>query len=276
MVLLGNTFPPDIRVEKEARVLIKAGYKIFVLCSPDKNKKEQVEYNGITIIRQGYPSKFWRTLDAIHFYFNGGTFTWKNKIKGIIRKYSINIVHIHDLSPFSYSSALAAKECGCGIVQDLHENWGDSMKEYYKVYPLSLKTFFFRYIFPIKLFFNRLENKMASIVDLVITTVEEMKERIIQNEVNPSKIIVVKNTENSKYFTSLQIDECIYQKYKNIPIGIFVGVLDRLRGIENLIESMPLILNHYNLFKLVIVGNGSIKQILFDRSKELNLEKSVE
>jgi len=276
MVLLGGYFPPDIRVEKEAKVLKEMGHSIFVLCSPRKEKQELDVYDDMRIIRLDYPHKILRLVDALHFYTNGGTFTWKNKIKKVIKDNGVQILHVHDLSLAGYSAICAAKELNCRIVQDLHENWADNMLAYYHSYKPTPKIVFFRYIYPIKGFYNYLERKSARRADAVITTIEEMRERVVRNGVEESKIMVIRNTEDSKSFDNLPVDHEIIQKYSKQPTGLFVGVLDRFRGIECVIESIPLIRAKRSDFHLVIVGDGPIKGELETRVTSLRVSDAVE
>ncbi len=57
MVLEGE-YPPDIRIEKEARTLISEGHKIYLLSleKPGKKKYEVVE--GVNVIRINRPKSF--------------------------------------------------------------------------------------------------------------------------------------------------------------------------------------------------------------------------
>ncbi|RLI52987.1 MAG: hypothetical protein DRP09_16800, partial [Candidatus Thorarchaeota archaeon] len=50
-MVLYSRFPPDIRVEKEARSLIAAGYKVHLLTPPLGNRPKQEEIDGIIVQR---------------------------------------------------------------------------------------------------------------------------------------------------------------------------------------------------------------------------------
>ena len=54
LMLLDGSFPPDVRVENEIRVLKAEGYSIIVCCTKKSNKSVIEEFNGIKIYRKRF------------------------------------------------------------------------------------------------------------------------------------------------------------------------------------------------------------------------------
>ena len=55
MVLSGNTLPHDRRVEREARDLIQAGHKVYILARKGLGQSSEEILNEIHIIRMEWP-----------------------------------------------------------------------------------------------------------------------------------------------------------------------------------------------------------------------------
>ena len=97
-MLLEDSFPFDIRVEKEAKSLISAGYKVHLLCLSDKAGDEYSVYKGIHVYRIGWgKNKFARFFNKlINRIFLQNNF-WKHEIELFIQKNDIKVLHVHDL-----------------------------------------------------------------------------------------------------------------------------------------------------------------------------------
>ena len=56
-MVLDASFPPDIRVEKEAITLINSNlYEVYLICLRKKNEEVLSNYNGLNIIRINSPA----------------------------------------------------------------------------------------------------------------------------------------------------------------------------------------------------------------------------
>ncbi|MBA7679021.1 hypothetical protein ES703_87302 [subsurface metagenome] len=72
-MVLYSKFPPDIRIEKEARTLLNAGHKVYLLSYTQENEQKSEEVvNGIHVRRIPPPwlklSPISRMLNSLKFY----------------------------------------------------------------------------------------------------------------------------------------------------------------------------------------------------------------
>lgn len=127
MVLRGY-FPPDIRVEKEAKVLSSVGHKVYVLSLGKEGMPEIENIDGINIIRifpsKNLLSKLWRYLWFGIFFED---LLWKKALQNIIKQYEIDVVHVHDL-PLVKTVVSTVKKFGIPVVADLHENYPEAVR----------------------------------------------------------------------------------------------------------------------------------------------------
>ena len=130
MVLPGY-FPPDIRVEKEARTLIADGHEIHLVCMGADGQPQEGDFHGINIHRlQVFSKKYGKLSTLVYTPFFLNLFWrshWINKIKEIIRKNNIEIIHVHDLPVVPIVISIA-KKSNIPIIFDMHENWPEALR----------------------------------------------------------------------------------------------------------------------------------------------------
>jgi len=127
-MVLDGYFPPDIRVEKEARALIRAGHKIFLLSLGKEGMPSAEDVNGINVIRI-FPSESFlgRLLNFVFFSTFFDSSIWREALVNIIKQYEIDVIHVHDL-PMVKIATTVAKEFNIPIIADLHENYPEGIR----------------------------------------------------------------------------------------------------------------------------------------------------
>jgi len=276
LMLLDKFFPPDIRVEKEARTLLKAGHEVFLLSlgKDDTPNDELVE--GIRVIRkklpQSLPRRVWNYLwlqtSFVHPF-------WKKALVDTIKKYKIEIVHVHDL-PMVKTAVSVAKKVNIPIIADLHENYPEGIRAWRKV-KLSWKSKIFNLISPVWRW-KRLERLVLQRVDRIITVVDEAKDHyVIDCRVPAENITVVMNAEDLDEFGNLETKESLVTKYENDFVISYIGGFGPHRGIDTAIESMPTVLEEIPDARLLLVGKGSgeFDKEMNELCKDLKVENNV-
>lgn len=276
-MVLDSYFPPDIRVEKEARALISAGHRIFLLSLGKEGMPAVENINGINVIRV-FPHESFLNRVWISFWFNVffDDSLWKRSLEDVIKQYGIEIVHVHDL-PMVKTAAPVAKKLNIPIIADLHENYPEGIRAWRKV-KSSWKRKIFNIVSPVWRW-KRLERSMLQRVDRIITVVDEAKEHYINDcGVSPEKITVVMNTEDLEEFSNLEIDESLVTNYKNNFVISYIGGFGQHRGVDTAIKSMSNVLEEMPNAKLLLVGKGSkvYEEELRELCKDLNVENNVE
>lgn len=265
-------FPPDIRVEKEARTLIAAGHKIVILSLGRKGIKEIEELNGITILRIYPKNLFRRIFDFLCFNLFFVNFLWRHKISETVEKYNINAIHVHDLDLIKTAIPVAKKN-RIPIVADLHENLPEAKRAWRK--KMNFIDAITRPITPITRFKN-LEKYCVSEVDWVITVVNEAKEHYIRDcNAKEENVVVVMNTEDVRTFRTP--DSYKLTDKKAHPVISYIGGFGPHRGLDTAIKSMQNILKVFPEAKLFLVGSGSkeYQKELNGLCEKLHLKESI-
>lgn len=254
-MILNAPYPPDLRVKKETDALVKAGFKIFLLCLRQEKESYREELAGVVIERidAGKNNHQLALRDAImsltfrHPEFLETLPRWVNENK-------IAAIHVHDL-PLAGTALSVRKLTGINVIVDLHENYPEALRTWFlwkKGWLIKLKNRIF--MDPGR--WTTLEKRAVGESDYVIAVIEEMKERLISNHgVNPEKIIVIPNTEE-KSFANQPIDSTVYVDFENKFRIVYSGGIGPHRGIDTAIEGMGY-LKDFTDIELIIIGSGS-------------------
>lgn len=269
-MLLDRFFPPDIRVEKEARTLLREGHEVFLLSLGRGDMPDEELVDGIRVIRQrpqGLPERVWSYLQFkvcfIHSF-------WGKTLENAVRKYQVEALHIHDL-PLVKTGLHIAHKLNLPIIADLHENYSEAIKAY-------RTSWQGRFTKPVRVRrWKGIEKRCVQQTDKIITVVDEAKECYVHDyQLPPEKVIVVMNTEDLDYFYSLPFSENIAEKYQPYFIISYIGGFGHPRGIQTAISAMPQLLSEIPQARLLLVGSGSNETELRWLANRLEVNESVE
>lgn len=274
-MLLDQHFPPDVRVQKEARTLAKNGFDVNLLAIGDGSRPpvEQLDFLKVFRIFNHTRGKFLSDLGISIGRFTGfRMFLWEKHIEKFISDNSIDVLHVHDLPLFRSAYAVAGK-FGIKVILDLHENYPHALREWKKLdrfAKLKLKI-----LYPLSEW-QKYECWAVKHAFRVVVVIEEMKERLIKLcRANSNRIAVVPNTE-SLDFLKLPLDSDIIQKYKNNFVLSYIGGIAPHRGVDVLIRAVTLVKNKMPELKVLIVGGGNILPRLKKMAASLGVDEIVE
>jgi glycosyltransferase involved in cell wall biosynthesis len=275
MVLAGLDFPPDIRVEKEARALAASGHRVTVICNLlIEDRPLMGEWNGC-LIRRLAEQRFWlqkkvKSLKRRVSFYDG---FWDRQLTKILREESFDVLHVHDL-PMLGTALLVGKRYKIPVVADLHENYPAGLGGYKLHNPRIHQRILSWFDKPSR--WKAYELRCAAEADYLLVVVEEAKLRFIEAGIPEDKIAVIENTPDADYFLGLPLDEKLVAQYENEFVISYIGKFGgRHRGLDTAIQAMPAILKEISNARLVLVGKGGIKPVLEQMVAELSLNGKV-
>lgn len=269
LMILQSDYPPDIRLNKEFKTLIKAGYHIFLLCNNNKNFPQTEKLNGATIIRL---PKFSFLPFTVQKFLRLPTFfspLWFSFACKIIKKYKIDAIHVHDLPP-APMGVIISKMFNLPMVYDMHENYPAALEEWKK------RGGFFQGIIKNPTIAKILNNFSLKHATKIIVVVDEQKQNLIKKNISPDKIYIVENTVDIDSFTNKPFNQDIINKYKDNFGILYLGAFSTERGLETSIEAMKKIRKEIPKAKLLLVGDGKNTPELKMMAKDNQLNSTVE
>jgi len=259
MILAVNRgFPPDIRVEKEARALLKAGFELSLLAQKvisSQTTYEKLDYE-LAVYRTEiqYQDLLHKVLAKFSLIEKG----WLLAIDNFVKKTRPDILHAHDFTIVPTALKIA-KKYHLPLIADLHENMPAALVAYRSTLD-PLRKLFFSIINNYYLW-RWHEKRTLRNCSRIIVVVPEAAERILNNyDISREKVCIVSNTEDETTFSVSDLDEKIIQHYKNGWTALYIGGIGPHRGIDTTIRATTLAGKNIPDFKLLIVGIREPKQ----------------
>jgi glycosyltransferase involved in cell wall biosynthesis len=259
-MVLSNRFPPDIRVEKEARTLLTAGHQVHLLAYLPKASHEPAEedIHGLRVRRIPTESDELQTaqrrLNSLQFFLTFQNRYWANKMTRWVSDFDLNALHVHDL-PLVKTALSVGQGFQIPVIADLHENFPAFLKLRFEVNPGSRSL-----LTPRPKRWVSYEGKAVQLATRVVVVVHEAKERLIdQHGVNPDKIEVLMNVEDVDHFTSLELDPEIVSRYQEFFVISYIGGGGKHRGLDTAIQAVACLGDTIPRVRLVIVGLGPLE-----------------
>lgn len=262
MVLEGD-FPPDIRVEKEARALLAAGHEIYLLGygSIDINYPTEEDVEGVVVrrippihLQSSRPGQW----NYIRFHLTFQNRYWAVQIKRYVRDFHIDVLHVHDL-PLVGTAISVGRRLGIPVIADLHENMAAAFRIRRTNLPPVKRTM--DAIFHNYYLWRLYEKQVLPRCARVIVVVREAAERLYGYGLNRDKVVLVSNTEDETTFRLDHLDPDILKRYKNQWVVGYIGGIGPHRGVDTAIRAAPLAAQQIPNFRLVVVGAKSERHL---------------
>lgn len=218
-------------------------FKFYVLCSTNDNKISEY-YKNLNVPFTIIPK-------AKYFSFRGLIKTFK-----IIRKYKIDIVHIHNLQSMFWAN--------------LPRLFFPKVKFYFTPGVINFESKFIEKIFYfVWKFFSNLTNKIVVLTDF-------QKIRMFKKGIgNEKKILVIPNSIPDYESTlKIEIEESFhFDSQKKYIVSVIR--LERQKDPKKIINIAREIQKKYSDVKFLIVGEGGLKKELENRITQYNLNHCV-
>lgn len=261
-IVMQNDYPHivEIRAMKFIQTLNKFNYKPIVVCAAGEGKGEYEKTK--TEIIYHFP----RTLNALCRYIHVPSpinFLWVFFINKTVKEEDISLLICSNIR-IALPAIIAARILSIPVVLDLQENNAE-------VVAYRTKNTWAHIFTRNKFVVYILELICVHLADVVWTVTEEMRDRVKRMGVSFKKIVVIYNVPAVKTMP-------IQQKYKNedhIFTLIYVGMLEKMRGLDIFVEALYCMVQKNIEIQLNIIGYGDYQNTLEKLIKTRRLEKNI-
>lgn len=261
-------YPWDVRVEKLATSLSKAGHEVTIICRNHGQKPVREDTPNFRIRRlpvtRLLPSFLVKLLN-FPYWFNP---LWLWTIFDSSRGASKPIFIVRDL-PLVKAGLLVGKLRRAPVVYDMAEVYPEMYASILKFSESRVPHSRLKSPFLAK----RYERAILFSVDHTLVMIEESRDRLIKKGISPDKVTIVSNTPLIEKFDN----EIHIHKGQNLRI-VYVGFITKLRGLDLLIKAAHEYLRNGNStdsIQIDIVGKGEEKARLIQLVEELKLGENV-
>jgi glycosyltransferase involved in cell wall biosynthesis len=252
----------ETRVQREAEVLLEAGYAVDVICLRDQDEPSRERYRGVEIhrlpVRLSKNSLAGQLLSYLHFLLLATV-----RLTKLHRRHRCTTVQVHNLPDFLVFCAIVPKLQRVPIVLDLH----DLMPEFFAGrFGPDRRRWLARLV--------RWQERLACrFADHVITVSDHWRRTLIQRGGVPEdKCSVVMNVADERIFVARPKPMSGSPRWHLIYHGT---VTDRY-GLDLALRAVGLLKEEIPEIQLTILGRGDHVPSLVELSRELNLEGHVE
>jgi glycosyltransferase involved in cell wall biosynthesis len=248
-LIFQGEFPREERIEKTAKSLAANGNTVYLLCNNygTYSAREEV-FGDVHVVRIGPVFKN-RTVNRIMKFpvFLNPLWIWS--LFRATRKFEIDVLQVIDL-PVSPAVLAVGRIYHLPVLYDMWENYPEALRGWarrdwkylvFKNYSLA----------------RAVEKWVTKRVDHIFTVVEEARQRLIADGVNPSRVSVVTNGVDLELF--LKTSASVGVSFDPDPDAyklFYVGDITVERGLDDIVRALTLVRNVVPLVHLYIAGTG--------------------
>ena len=185
---------------------------------------------------------------------------------------SYKYIWANDL-PTLYPAYKISRKLNSYLIYDTHEIYLETLNQFFPEKTNSYKQILFNFLLKImKIHGLKIEKKCSLKTHTVVTVNDSLKKYFIK-KYKLTNCISVMNFPNSKFSNRNSFD--FRKKFnwnESTLILIYQGSINKGRGLDTLIETMSFAPKYY---KLIIIGDGTMKTHLTEKTKRLNINNRV-
>jgi glycosyltransferase involved in cell wall biosynthesis len=259
-MVVHSEYPADVRVAREARAAVRAGFDVDVLALSEPDAPAEEVVDGVRVIRLPVEHRrgagFVRVIgEYLGFTIRAGLWLARRSLR---RRY--DVVQVHNPPDFLVAAAIVPRLLGARIVFDIHDLAPDMFAMRFEHRPgARIADAALRVV----------ERSATRLATTVITVHEPYRRELIARGVPPDKTVVVMNSVDERVLPPPAPADSngfrvVYHGTVTPHYGVEL-VVDALRGLR---ESVP-------TATLGVYGTGDAVPALRERATRLGLAEAV-
>jgi len=266
-----DDYPWDIRVEKIASSLAQNKHETHLIVANVKGLETFEKLN-----ENFYIHRLKNVNKHLKYIYNLPLFIspiWISKIHKITKRYKLDLIIVREL-PLSPAALLVGRLLNVPVMMDMAENYPALIASTWKYRGAK----FLDYIFKNPYLLRKLEKFSTKKMDSILVVSEHSKNRIAEFIKNKNKINVVSNTpilDENQEQDKVNYKEIESIKSRSTFILAYTGYISEHRGIDTVIDAIPILKSKIRDVLFLVIGEGAYKQKLIEKTKSLNLENHV-
>jgi len=256
VMMISGVFYPKINgavvaVSNMMRSLSARGHQVTLVTRRDTGSASLESWDGARVVRVGRPGFAITARVSLAFE------QFRAALK-IARADPPDVIHAHGFTSLLAGAALGIS-IGRPVVVSFH-----GIQRLWSVQARWRSETTLQLMLPFERVLLRLTRRVLAQSYLLKGVISEVY------GISPGKVTVVPNPVDVEKF------RYGLPQPRDRPVVLFVGSLMKVHGPDLLLESIPLVLKRHPGAKAVLVGKGPLRDLLFDRIRQLGLDGSVE
>lgn len=260
-------YPWDVRIEKVANSLIRAGHEVHLTCRNTKRSARYEHVDGLHIHRLPklslLPHKLSKAL-SFPLFFNP---LWLHSIWKVSKNSKANCILVRDL-PLCPAALFLARALRIPCVLDMAECYPEMLRCTWEFGGFKIQNIVLRNPWLADL----VERYCIKRLDMILVMIDESRTRLLEMGVNPERLRIVSNTPRLP-IPNTRVDSA------NIPDEplrlVYIGLLNPSRGLDTVIQGARELLRLGVRFELLIAGSGADSERLREFIVQYDLLENV-
>lgn len=247
-MIVQTQYPNDSRIEREARIVMGAGYRVYVLCARQGNQPSQEQHEGVSVSR----------IDALKGYFSWLNYTfyklflldvyWLWHLYSFVRRNEVRLIHVQHNLPIVPAALVIGKLCHIPIIFDVHDSHPDAMVAW------DLETSWSERVFLGRNRMYWLEKTCARLAAGVVIANDYRDIFHAEYGVSSNKVLLLPNVPDIAWLNTQEIDQTVKTSFEGKYIILYYGSFGFNRGIDTAIRAMRQVREQVPNAVLVLVG----------------------
>ena len=259
-MIVDNNYP-DIRVEREARALVRRGHTVEVICLRQEGDPKRARVDGVVVHR--VPVRRQRGMglaaQALEYLVFGA---WAFALVTVLHlRRRFDVVQVHNVPDFLVFAALVPKLTGARVLLDLH----DLMPEFFasrfggRMDGMAVRLVRWQ------------ERISTAFADRVLTVTDLWRRTLVERGLEPSRVDVVMNLPDDGLFQRREPE--VRREADRITV-IYHGTLTYRYGVDQLVRAVAVLRDRLPVH-LIIHGRGELVSNLEALVAELGIADRV-
>lgn len=249
-------YPWDIRVEKVADSLAKAGHEVHLVCRNGGRLQRTESTEHFQIHRLPAWPSFFGPLHEISNFPHPGNPCWWGEIARVVYRYGIELILVRDL-PLAIPAGVIGKMFGVPVVLDMAENYPAMLADRRLYTPTSVLGRMLRHPSLARL----VERLSFPLMDHIIVVVDQSRDRLKAVGVPDQQLTVVTNTPRIDQWDAAQSARTKPAHEQGLHV-VYLGNLDGSRGVDIAIKGIAQLKRQGSPAHLTIIGQGPSRSLL--------------
>lgn len=191
-----------------------------------------------------------------------------DEIGSLIERVRPQVIHAASNYMTALPACLAARRAGLPFVYEVRGFWDVTRASSDPSFDGTAEA---RYL---RLF----EAALLRRADAIVTLTSAMKAELVRRGAAVERIFVAPNAVDAERFAPLQRDDALAM-HLGIPDGVpvigYVGSLVDYEGLDDLVDACAILMERGRVFRLLVVGDGMVREALTERVATRGLESSA-
>lgn len=262
-------YPWDVRVEKIAQALTRAGHQVMLVSANETGKPRYERLAEADVVRLPHFRGLLAWLNPLvnfPFFFNP---IWISTIARYVRRHKAELIIVRDL-PLALACTMVGKYRRIPVIMDMAECYPELLRNMWQYGRFNIVNLFARNPY----FADVIEKLSIKRLSHIFVMVEESRERLIKKGASSDRLSIVSNTPPLKKFQQRSTE------VRDSGAGplrlVYAGWVNRGRGLDTVIDGMHRFVNeHGDRVQLTIIGTGDAEAECREKSSRLGLSGIV-